>query len=207
MSSATTSASTTPAPSAARTPARACRSRSTCDAPSEYGDPYTIMGSASTRHHNNWHRAQLGWASDTLTVATSGTYTLAPAELTAWAAPASRRAHRRHVSEPRVPAAVRHAVRQLLVVRPGRQRRVDPHRACDVEPRPVEADRREPEHVVVGVRGRPVARRSRDQRSVHCHLGLPGGCERLDPVHAGWTGTDATGRADRDLRSPPRRSA
>ena len=54
----------------------------TCEAPSEYGDPYTIMGSASTRHHNNWHRAQLGWASDTLTVATSGIYTLAPAELT-----------------------------------------------------------------------------------------------------------------------------
>jgi len=33
---------------------------STCSA-SEYGDPFTIMGSASTRHHNNWHRAQLGW--------------------------------------------------------------------------------------------------------------------------------------------------
>ena len=53
----------------------------TCEQPSEYGDPYTIMGSASTRHHNNWHRAQLGWVSDTLTVATSGVYNLAPAEM------------------------------------------------------------------------------------------------------------------------------
>ena len=53
-----------------------------CRLESPIGDPYTIMGSASTRHHNNWHKAQLGWTSDTLTVSTSGVYTLAPAELT-----------------------------------------------------------------------------------------------------------------------------
>jgi chitodextrinase len=49
---------------------------------SEYGDPFTVMGGAQTRHHNNWHRAQLGWAADTQTVTTSGTYLLTPAELT-----------------------------------------------------------------------------------------------------------------------------
>jgi hypothetical protein len=38
------------------------------------------MGSGSTYHHNNWHRAQLGWL-PVQTVTTSGTYTLAPAEL------------------------------------------------------------------------------------------------------------------------------
>ena len=53
---------------------------SSCSA-SEYGDPFTIMGSASTRHHNNWHRAQLGWLTDTQTVSSSGIYSLAPAEL------------------------------------------------------------------------------------------------------------------------------
>jgi chitodextrinase len=46
----------------------------------EYGDPFTVMGSASTYHHNNWHRAQLGWVGAT-TVTQSGTYTLVPAEL------------------------------------------------------------------------------------------------------------------------------
>jgi len=49
---------------------------------SEYGDPFSVMGSASTRHHVNWHRAQLGWLSDVQTVTTSGTYLLTPAELT-----------------------------------------------------------------------------------------------------------------------------
>ena len=49
---------------------------------SEYGDPFTVMGAAQTRHHNNWHRAQLGWTADTQTVSTSGTYLLTPAELT-----------------------------------------------------------------------------------------------------------------------------
>lgn len=49
---------------------------------SEYGDPFTVMGAAQTRHHNNWHRAQLGWTADAQTVTTSGTYLLTPAELT-----------------------------------------------------------------------------------------------------------------------------
>ena len=48
---------------------------------SEYGDPFTVMGSASTRHHVNWHRAQLGWLADVQTVSASGTYLLTPAEL------------------------------------------------------------------------------------------------------------------------------
>ena len=49
---------------------------------SEYGDPFTIMGSASTRHHVNWHRSQLGWASDVQTVTATGSYTLAAAPMT-----------------------------------------------------------------------------------------------------------------------------
>ena len=48
---------------------------------SEYGDPFTVMGGASTRHHVNWHRAQLGWLPDVQTVSASGTYLLTPAEL------------------------------------------------------------------------------------------------------------------------------
>jgi chitodextrinase len=51
----------------------------TCTA-NEYGDPFTVMGSASTYHHNNWHRAQLGWLG-MQTVTANGTYSLAPAEL------------------------------------------------------------------------------------------------------------------------------
>jgi gametolysin peptidase M11/fibronectin type III domain protein len=47
---------------------------------SEYGDPFSIMGSATKRHHNNWHRAQLGWASDIVTTS-SGIVTLTPTEL------------------------------------------------------------------------------------------------------------------------------
>ena len=48
---------------------------------SEYGDPFTVMGGASTRHHVNWHRAQLGWLPDVQTVSASGTYLLTPAEI------------------------------------------------------------------------------------------------------------------------------
>jgi chitodextrinase len=48
---------------------------------SEYGDPFTVMGSAQTRHHVNWHRAQLGWLPDVQTVTASGTYLVTPAEL------------------------------------------------------------------------------------------------------------------------------
>ena len=47
----------------------------------EYGDPNTVMGTGY-RLHNNWHRAQLGWFGDTTTVTTSGSYLLAPVELT-----------------------------------------------------------------------------------------------------------------------------
>lgn len=48
---------------------------------SEYGDPFTVMGAAQTRHHVNWHRAQLGWLPDMQTVTASGTYLVTPAEL------------------------------------------------------------------------------------------------------------------------------
>ena len=51
----------------------------TCSA-TEYGDPFTIMGAAPTRHHNNWHRAQLGWL-PAQTITAPGIYSLAPAEL------------------------------------------------------------------------------------------------------------------------------
>ena len=57
----------------------------TCTA-DEYGDPFTIMGSASTYHHNNWHRAQFGWMS-MQTVSSNGTYSLAPAESSSSAVP------------------------------------------------------------------------------------------------------------------------
>lgn len=47
---------------------------------SEYGDPFTIMGSAQTRHHVNWHRAQLGWVPEVQPLS-SATVLLTPAEL------------------------------------------------------------------------------------------------------------------------------
>jgi hypothetical protein len=49
---------------------------------SEYGDPFTVMGSAQTRHHVNWHRAQMSWFADTQTATTTGSYLLTAAELT-----------------------------------------------------------------------------------------------------------------------------
>jgi hypothetical protein len=49
---------------------------------SEYGDPFTVMGAAQTRHHVNWHRAQMSWLVDTQTVTTTGSYLLTAAELT-----------------------------------------------------------------------------------------------------------------------------
>jgi chitodextrinase len=49
---------------------------------SEYGDPFTVMGSASTRMHNNWHRAQLGFTDAGQTISTSGDYQLVPADAT-----------------------------------------------------------------------------------------------------------------------------
>jgi chitodextrinase len=49
---------------------------------SEYGDPFSVMGSASGYQHSNFSRGNFGWlqAANTLTVTTSGTYTLAPIE-------------------------------------------------------------------------------------------------------------------------------
>ena len=48
----------------------------------EYGDPFDIMGSGSTRHTSNWHKAQLGWLGplNLADVVASGTYSLAPQE-------------------------------------------------------------------------------------------------------------------------------
>ena len=79
-SSATTSASTTRARSRATGGTRDVRRHAARQ--SEYGDPFTVMGSAQTRHHVNWHRAQFSWFTDTQTVTTTGTHLLAPAELT-----------------------------------------------------------------------------------------------------------------------------
>jgi chitodextrinase len=50
----------------------------------EYGDPFTVMGSASTRHSNSFHKAQMGWlggASDRLNVTVAGTYTVGAQEV------------------------------------------------------------------------------------------------------------------------------
>jgi chitodextrinase len=46
---------------------------------SEYGDPFTTMGAASTRHNDGLARVQLGYlpASATKTITASGTYTIA----------------------------------------------------------------------------------------------------------------------------------
>ncbi|TML65463.1 MAG: hypothetical protein E6G14_16340 [Actinobacteria bacterium] len=46
----------------------------------EYGDPFSVMGSAATRLHNNWHRTQLGFNPAGQVVSTSGDYLLAPAD-------------------------------------------------------------------------------------------------------------------------------
>jgi chitodextrinase len=50
---------------------------------SEYGDPFDIMGSASTRHADNYHLAQMGFfgAADKQDVTTTGTYQLGVADL------------------------------------------------------------------------------------------------------------------------------
>ena len=49
---------------------------------SEYGDPFSVMGSASTRQHTNFSRGNFGWlqAANTLTVNIAGQYALDPAE-------------------------------------------------------------------------------------------------------------------------------
>ncbi len=49
----------------------------------EYGDPYSVMGSGSTRQFSAYHKAELGWLAPTgaYTVTASGTYHVAPSEL------------------------------------------------------------------------------------------------------------------------------
>jgi chitodextrinase len=48
---------------------------------SEYGDPFTVMGSSSQRLHTAFSRAEFGHLTDTLAVTASGSYTLAPVGL------------------------------------------------------------------------------------------------------------------------------
>ena len=49
---------------------------------SEYGDPFTVMGSASKYQHTNFSRGNFGWlqAANTQTVTASGDYLLRPVE-------------------------------------------------------------------------------------------------------------------------------
>jgi hypothetical protein len=47
---------------------------------SEYGDPFTVMGSATQRLHTAYARAEYGYLADTQTVSASGAFTLAPAD-------------------------------------------------------------------------------------------------------------------------------
>jgi hypothetical protein len=49
---------------------------------SEYGDPFTVMGSASRRHPTNFSRGNFGWLSNANaeTVTVSGNYTIQPIE-------------------------------------------------------------------------------------------------------------------------------
>jgi hypothetical protein len=49
-----------------------------CSLHSEYGDPFSIMGAATTRHFNGLHKEQLGWIPDAsrLTVTSTGTFTV-----------------------------------------------------------------------------------------------------------------------------------
>lgn len=56
-------------------------SASNCSS-SEYGDPFSVMGAASTRHTHNQQLASLGWLAggDLQTVSSNGTYTLASAD-------------------------------------------------------------------------------------------------------------------------------
>jgi hypothetical protein len=50
--------------------------------PSEYGDPYDIMGSSATNQQNAFHKLQSGWltAPRVQTITASGDYTVAPLE-------------------------------------------------------------------------------------------------------------------------------
>jgi chitodextrinase len=63
---------------------------------SEYGDPFSVMGSATSRHTHNQQLASLTWLSGGAlqTVSTSGTYQLASADLTSSASPRAVRVPR-----------------------------------------------------------------------------------------------------------------
>ncbi len=52
---------------------------STCTR-SEYGDPFSIMGTG-TNHLSAWNLAQIGWLPDTRTITSSGFYSISPTEL------------------------------------------------------------------------------------------------------------------------------
>ena len=54
---------------------------SSCSA-SEYGDPFSVMGSSASNHSHGWHKMQLGFLPSTnmQTVTTSGSYHLSPSE-------------------------------------------------------------------------------------------------------------------------------
>jgi len=56
---------------------------------SEYGDPFSIMGSSSTRHTHSQQRASMGWITggNLQTITTAGTYTVGAVEDPAAAAP------------------------------------------------------------------------------------------------------------------------
>ena len=61
-----------------RIPRQPGRQRSNCTL-SEYGDPFSVMGSAYTRHSHAWHKAQMGWLGapgDRQNVTTAGDYTV-----------------------------------------------------------------------------------------------------------------------------------
>ena len=99
---------------------------------SEYGDPFSILGSASTRHTHNQQLASMGWITggNLQTITTAGTYTIGAAE-----DPAFRLAVHLHVPHraqhdgqvvlPRAPQAVGHVVRQLQPDRQCRDRGLD----------------------------------------------------------------------------------
>ena len=56
---------------------------------SEYGDPFSVMGSASTRHTHNQQLASMGWITggNLQTITTAGTYTVGAAENASATAP------------------------------------------------------------------------------------------------------------------------
>ena len=47
----------------------------------EYGDPFSIMGGATSLHHHALERLQEGWLSDVQAISAAGTFSVAPVEL------------------------------------------------------------------------------------------------------------------------------